>query len=78
MKKIWIAYTDGYKSCYEEFDRTYAYESDAISIKGVFDSELHCLRHCLENNYKCKEFNVWEAEENKCEEPVLTWPEGVR
>ena len=68
MKTIWIAYTDGYKSCYEEFGKTYAYKSDAISIKGIFDTELGCRRFCMEtgDNYKCKEFNVRLAEEEEC------------
>lgn len=80
MKKVWIACTDGYKSCYTEFGKVYDYDSDAISVKAIFDSELHCRRYCMENNFKCKEFNLRVAEEEvECgDEPILTWPEGVR
>lgn len=82
MKYVWIAYTDGYKSCYEEFGKTYSDTSDAISIKGVFDTEVGCRRFCIESDssYKCKKYYVClEAKEiEEDDTPCLTWEEGVK
>lgn len=60
--KIWIAYTDGY---YTQWGSHYTNSKDAISIKGIFDTELGCRKFCMEtnSNYKCKEFHVKLAEE---------------
>lgn len=79
MKKVWVAYTDSYENCHKELGKIYSYASDAIHLKGIFDSELYCRRYCMEHNCKCKAFDLHAVEEEPdCgESSILTCVEEV-
>ena len=67
MASVWIALTDGYANCYTGTrGRVFAQEDpELLKIHGVYDSELACLRECVQHQgWKCAEYQITQESES--------------
>lgn len=61
MDIVWVAYSDA--MYYDSHKCSTFGEKVGIYIKGVYSSEVACLRDCLKNNWQCKEYSLIDKKE---------------